>query len=228
VGHYVIGLQGASWRSVVEQASGCSDWVFLESAREYRPRQNDRVLGFFGLTEVQLLQRCAVDVYAFTHLGLALPDAGSAWQNRDRLILSLVAPVVCALPTSTGFDPGKPALLRATRERRQRMAQAVARAQAQRAPAAAHQKPRVRPEPVGRAPASLAVHALATPARVLTPPPAVCPAAAPPPVARPQAAAAETARVPAPLSAPRSRIAAAHFRRIHGTGEAQASGLAAH
>ena len=64
--HYVIGLQASPWQPVVEQISGHAQWVSLESAQEYRPRQHDHALGFFGLTEVQLLQRCDVEVYAFT------------------------------------------------------------------------------------------------------------------------------------------------------------------
>lgn len=120
--HYVIGLQAAPWKSVIEQMSGRGDWVFLDSPHQYRPRQNDRVLGFFGMTEVQLLQRCDVEVYALTHRGLAMPDAGSAWQHRELLELSRVAPLQCVAPRDAGFEPGPQALLRATRARQQRAA----------------------------------------------------------------------------------------------------------
>lgn len=83
--HYVIGLRASPWQPVVELISGHVQWVFLELAHQYRPRPHDHVLGFFGLTEVQVLQRCGVEVYAFTYRGLALPDPGSAWEHRARL-----------------------------------------------------------------------------------------------------------------------------------------------
>jgi hypothetical protein len=171
MGHYVIGLQVSHWRPVVEQISGHAHWVFLESAHEYRPRGHDCVLGFFGLTEVQLLQRCDVEVYAFTHRGLALPDPGSAWENRSRLEVSRVAPVRCIDREGADFEAGPQALLRATRHRRERVATAA---------------------PQG----------LASP-----------PSRPPPPPAAP-------AHDVVPPSAPRGRLAAAHFSRVHRAGMA--------
>lgn len=164
--HYVIGLQASPWQTVVEQISGHAPWVFLESAQEYRPRQHDHVLGFFGLTEVQLLQRCDVEVYAFTHRGLALPDPGSAWEHRARLEVSRVAPVQCIDREGAGFEAGPQALLRATRLHRQQVAMAPPPDRASAAPS------------------------------------------------RPEAPAASAPAV-VPPSAPRGRLAAAHFSRVH-------------
>jgi hypothetical protein len=174
MGHYVIGLQVSHWRPVVEHISGHTQWVFLESAHEYRPRERDRVLGFFGLTEVQLLQRCDVEVYAFTHRGLALPDPASAWENRARLEVSRVAPVQCIDREGADFEAGPQALLRATRLRQERVATAA---------------------PQGMA---------STPSRHPEPPAVPAHAAVPP-------------------SAPRGRLAAAHFNRVHRAGIALAA-----
>jgi len=184
--HYVIGLQVAPWKSVIEQMSGRGDWVFLDSPHQYRPRHKDRVLGFFGLTEVQLLQRCDVEVYALTHRGLALPDAGSAWQHRELLELSRVAPLQCVAPRDAGFEPGPQALLRATRERQQRTAAIQTRSLLS-GPRHAAESDR-RPAPPSD-----------------------------------QCVSTHSARALSPDSPPKSRIAAAHFRRVYRASTAQAA-----
>lgn len=194
---YVIGLSEALWRPIIERSTGRRGWEFIDTPRDYVPNRGDRVLGFFGLTEVQLLQRFEVEVYAFTRDGVALPDAAQALPLRSGLEISLIERLRCAPPAASGFEPGQAALLRATSKRLQRERQqhrAAAQSGTARVVPPALPRPAA-PEPPGGA-SGFDLHAS-------PPAPESAPHAAPS-GARPAA------------SAPRGRIAAAHFRRMHG------------
>jgi hypothetical protein len=201
---YVIGLSEDLWRPVVERSSGCRGWEFIDTPRDYVPSRGDRVVGFFGLAEVQLLQRLDVQVYAFTRGGVALPGAAQSLPPLAGIELSLLEPLRCAPPAAAGFEPGPAALLRATLRRQQREGPQ----QRARTPPAQASSPAL-PRPAQSAATSAPVaDARGGPS---------LPSSAP---KMPPVTPAEVWR--AAGSAPRSRLAAAHFRRIHGA----AAGLA--
>jgi hypothetical protein len=151
-----------------------------------------------------LLQRLDVQVYAFTRGGVALPGAAQSLPPLAGIELSLLEPLRCAPPAAAGFEPGPAALLRATLRRQQREGPQQ-RARTPPAQASSPALPRPAQSAATSAPVADARGGPSLPSSAHKMPP-VTPA--------------EVWR--AAGSAPRSRLAAAHFRRIHGA----AAGLA--
>lgn len=119
-----VGLSKGKWNQSLVAWAGAAGWYAIKSLCEYRPRNGDRLLGFFSASELTLLDRFGVQAWTLTFGGIVFPDELTAFRYASRVefcqieVNTMRASVQAS--SSDCFTYGPDALLRAASARRNR------------------------------------------------------------------------------------------------------------